>query len=66
MAEVVVEHLPEAFHRLGCKLVHRPFDHAVNAPEVAPEVHRHLDVLTVIEAAHASRSCRRETVSKRV
>src|SRR5262249_2959702 len=63
VAEVVVEHLSEAFHRLRRESVHGPFDHAVYAPEVASKVHCELDVLLVIEATHTSLPCRKETAS---
>ena len=46
---VLVQQLLESFHRLRFEPVHGSFDHAVLTEQVAPKVHRELDVLIVIE-----------------
>src|SRR5208337_1583765 len=56
---VIFQEFLEPLHRLRFEPVHGSFDHAVLTEQVAPEVHRDLDVLIVVETPHgglASRS----------
>ena len=56
----------QLFLSLRCKPFHGTFDHAVDALKVAPEFHRHGDVLLMIEAAHTNLNlCERRDVKAR-
>ena len=43
------ENLLETLHRLGLEPVHRAFDHAMDAAQIAAKLHRHGDVVAMVE-----------------
>jgi hypothetical protein len=49
VADILGQNLVEALRRFRHQTMHRVFDHAVHAPQIAAELHRHRDIFAMVE-----------------